>query len=283
MDTDIRAELGAFLTNIRSLKGIFKKETSKQINKKDLREKIGQCAQYWFDAIRGGVDDFCSAEILKKYDEDFESLLKFSMSAGNLRTSYLNHLGSISASFNDDITLQVMTTTSYHDVNHAVLDSLLGDISDPGEGEYLREAIECAKKGYLRASIILGWCAGIDRIHRKIEEIGFTQFNVTAAKMASVTTGRFKKFPGISTVTSISELREIFDNNILWVLEGMSLIDMNQHTRLRSCFDMRNHSAHPGDAPITAYNLMSFFSDLKEILLKNKKFKIAPINLEERT
>jgi hypothetical protein len=59
----------------------------------------------------------------------------------------------------------------------------------------------------------------------------------------------------------------------MWVLEGMAFIDSNQHTRLRSCFDMRCQCAHPGDAPVTQYNLLSYFSDLNEIVFKNEKFK----------
>jgi hypothetical protein len=52
----------------------------------------------------------------------------------------------------------------------------------------------------------------------------------------------------------------------------MQVIDANQHARLRSCFELRNHSAHPGEAPVTDYNLLSFFSDIIEIVLKNPKF-----------
>jgi hypothetical protein len=54
----------------------------------------------------------------------------------------------------------------------------------------------------------------------------------------------------------------------------MELIDSNQHSRLRHCFDMLNHSAHPGQAPISE-NLYSFFSDITQIVLKNPKFAIS--------
>ena len=69
-------------------------------------------------------------------------------------------------------------------------------------------------------------------------------------------------------------LQEVFDRPLLWVLEGMGMIDTNEHTRLGSCFDMRCHGAHPGNAPITSYNLMSFFSDLDQIVFMNPKFKL---------
>jgi len=51
----------------------------------------------------------------------------------------------------------------------------------------------------------------------------------------------------------------------------MQLIDNNQHTRLHSCFELRSQCSHPGEAPITEYNLLSFFSDINEIVFKNPK------------
>jgi len=92
--------------------------------------------------------------------------------------------------------------------------------------------------------------------------------------MASQQQGRFKKFNSVQNVSSLSELRAVFDNVILWIIEGMALVDSNQHTRLTSCFEMRCQCAHPGEAPISPFNLMSFFSDINEIVLKNPKFVI---------
>jgi hypothetical protein len=92
--------------------------------------------------------------------------------------------------------------------------------------------------------------------------------------MASQQKGRFKRFNQTQSVTSLSELREVFDTVVLWIIEGMALIDSNQHTRLRSCFEMRCHCAHPGEAPITEYNLMSLFSDIQQIVLENPKFAV---------
>ena len=109
-----------------------------------------------------------------------------------------------------------------------------------------------------------------------IESSGFGHFNVASARMASETKGRFKRFNAPQNVQSISDLRAVFDTQILWILEGMGLIDLNQHTRLRACFELRTQSAHPGDAPVTEYNLLSFFSDLKEIVFKNPRFVTAP-------
>lgn len=52
------------------------------------------------------------------------------------------------------------------------------------------------------------------------------------------------------------------------------MIDVNQKTRLVSCFEMRCHSGHPGEAPITKYNVLSCFSDVVEIVFTNSKFSL---------
>lgn len=61
---------------------------------------------------------------------------------------------------------------------------------------------------------------------------------------------------------------------MLWVLEGLELIDSNQHKRLEHCYTMRSTSAHPGEVMITLENLESFFSDLWSIVFDNASFSV---------
>lgn len=160
-----------------------------------------------------------------------------------------------------------------HSIQIVNFEEYLGKL-DSDENEYLKEAIACCNSGFLKASIVLGWCATIDKIHKKIESIGFNQFNVTSLNMKNQTNGRFKRFNSSQNISSLSELRGVFDSDLLWIIEGMGLIDINQHTRLSSCFEMRCHSGHPGEAPITKYNTVSFFSDIFEIVLVNNNFSL---------
>ena len=150
----------------------------------------------------------------------------------------------------------------------------MGTLPNPQEDEYLKEAISCAQRGFFRAAVVMGWCAAIDRIHRRIEDIGLTKFIVISVQMASQKKGRFKRFNNPQNLNSLSELREVFDTVVLWIIEGMGMIESNQHTRLKSCFDMRCQCAHPGEAPVTEYNLMSFFSDINVIVFQSPMFKI---------
>jgi hypothetical protein len=112
-------------------------------------------------------------------------------------------------------------------------------------------------------------------MHKVIEKLGFDEFNKKSEEMKNINEGRFKRFKKSFNIHSLSELRAtVFDNDLLWVLEYWGLIDSNQHDRLSACFTLRNNSAHPGEAPITEENLASFYSDLKNIVFDNPKFKL---------
>ncbi|MGH2653650.1 MAG: hypothetical protein ACRDHV_04780 [Actinomycetota bacterium] len=98
------------------------------------------------------------------------------------------------------------------------------------------------------------------------------QFNAASRKLKAQTSGRFKRFKKEFKVATQSELQEIFDNDLLWVLEGMELIDSNEGDRLRVMFAYRNQSAHPAEAPIGEPHIIAFFSDVVEIVLANPDF-----------
>ena len=271
---EFRDELDELIRTLRSLRSSLARESGAQVYKAGILQGVKKLARRWLDKFEIELKPYCAQNVIAQYRVEFTALLDLSLSQGNRRASYLKHLDAIIRTFNKDVILNVHTTPQTGNVSHAVLDAILSEIADPDESAYMREAIECAKNGYMRAAVVLGWCAGIERIHKRVEKIGFTKFNVISAQMASATAGRYKKFSKVQNVTSTSDLRTVFDADVLWIIEGMGLVDINQHTRLRSCFEMRNNSAHPGDAPITPYNLMSFFSDLNEILFKNKNFVV---------
>lgn len=214
-----------------------------------------------------------SAELIERYSQYFGRLIKIS-APNNLKKSYVEVLRALLRSFRDDLIIPLQLQPK-GPTQTPLLAELLGVLPSAEENAYLKEAVDCARHDFLRASVILGWCAAIDRIHRVIERNGFPKFNIASSTMASQATGRFKRFNAVQNVSSLGDLREVFDTIILWILEGMCFIDSNQHTRLRSCFEMRCQCAHPGEAPMTAYNLLSYFSDLKEIIFNNPKFKIV--------
>jgi hypothetical protein len=267
--------LKAFLGDLQKYRRAIRSVTAASIAQKALRSEAEAIGTRWCNELGPKVlaTNGFAAEIVSRYTDGFSRLIKLS-SPNNRKSSYLHVLDDLLKSFRKDLILPIQQGKVQIGSGNASFDAFLARIAASDEGEYFKEALSCAKHGYYRAATVMGWCTAVDRIHRKIAEIGFPTFNVTSARMASQTTGRFKKFNQSQNVNSLSELREVFDNVILWIVEGMGLIDSNQHTRLRSCFDMRCQAAHPGDAPITEYNLLSFFSDIDQIVLASPKFAL---------
>lgn len=264
----IHADLQMLRKEVAAVKG-------ERISQKILRSKAEVIGSTWFsefsEELAGNFG--ISTDRIETYSQHFGRLIKIS-GPNNLKKSYMETLQSLLKSFRDDLIIPIQTRPK-DGTRTSLLAKILEGLPSTAENEYLREAVECARHDFYRAAVVLGWCATIDRIHHVIQKEGFAKFNVKSAEMASQTKGRFKKFNAVQNVASLSELREVFDTVILWILEGMELIDSNQHTRLRSCFDLRCQCAHPGNAPVTEYNLLSYFSDLKEIVLQNEKFKMV--------
>lgn len=266
-------KLETLLARVKRLRKLLKDETSPTVAKKGLRDEAKALGSMWHKDFARALKHSLKQESLDAYDAQFTRLIKLS-SPNNQVSSYLAALNLIIKPFGDELLIpsqQGALGTS----SPTAFDTFFSELTNPDESAYLAEAIACAKLGHQRAAVVLGWSAAVDRIHRVMDHKGLDKFNAMSQQMQAATTGRYKKFNKAQNVGSLAELREVFDTVILWVIEAMGMIDTNQHTRLSSCFDMRCHGAHPGEAPITPFNLMSFFSDLDQIVFKNDKFKLS--------
>ena len=251
-------ELNTFLLALKRLRRDIQAQQTKTINKAVIRNTAEQLVTTWFTTMAPPLETSGQVppDVVRAYSEAFRQLLRI-VGLGNLKSRYLEILKQIIKTFRHDIILRLHELPSTS-LSLSLLSSLFKGLPSE-EDNYLTEAVGCAEKGFRRASVVLGWSAAIDRIHRKIEQIGLGTFNATSSHMAGQQKGRFKRFNQTQNVSSLSELREVFDNIVLWIIEGMLLIDSNQHTRLHSCFEMRCQSSHPGDAPVTDLNLLSFY------------------------
>ncbi|WP_157281342.1 hypothetical protein [Pelomonas sp. Root1237] len=264
--------LEAFLARAKALRKSLKAEQVPTVGKTALRSEAKALGGEWHKDLAPKLKHSLTQETLEKYGAQFTRLIKLS-GPNNRVASYLAALELVIKPFNDDLLIPSQQG-ALGGQGSSSFDAFFAGLSNADESDYLAEALACAKNGHLRAAVVLGWSAAIDRIQRVLEHGGLDKFNNMAQQMAAATNGRYKRFKKIDSVNSIAELQEVFDRPLLWVIEGMGMIDTNEHTRLGSCFDMRCHGAHPGNAPITLYNLMSFFSDLDQIIFMNPKFKL---------
>lgn len=278
-NTELIQSLKNFFEEIKCQKKIISLRKTTQITSQRDKNDLNSLAQRWFENYSKTLPSYGLDEnTVSTYDKAFREILILS-SSNNRVTSYEKQFEKIIKSFNEDIIIFLQTeahepTEKLETEFSAEIKPLLDKVPNKSENDYLKEASGCWEHGFLKAAVVLAWCAAIDRIHLVIEQNGFDVFNKASASMKSQTKGRFKNFNSSYNISSISELRTVFDRDVLWILEGMQLIDGNERVRLVSCFDMRCHSGHPGAAPITKYNVLSCFSDIIEIVLANPKFQI---------
>lgn len=246
---------------------------SANVSKKEIRDSAQALARKWFEEVELAVQHYgISKEVKTKYHELFTTLLSLSTKVSR-KSTYVKTITEILADFKDDLSIPVLKSTGQI-ATTTHLAKILENVTEE-EKEYLDEALGCAAGTFFRASIILAWNAAIHRMHKVIEKLGFDLFNKKSEEMKNISEGRFKRSRKSFNIHSLSELRAtVFDNDLLWIMEYLGLIDSNQHDRLSTCFTMRNNAAHPGEAPITSENLASFYSDLKYIAFDNPKFKL---------
>jgi hypothetical protein len=270
---DALALLNSIENALRRLRIEIQKLKTDNIYKKTVKDLAQQIGTKWFEELDSSLPSLGVAdELRKKYNDLFTSLLSLSLKTSVAQT-YLKTIDAILQYFKEELFVTIMKSAGQV-VSVTQLVKILENATDE-EKDYLDEAVGCANRGFLKASIVLGWCAAVHRMHKTVEKLGFDEFNKKAEDVYNIDKGRFKRFKKKLVANSISDLRAtVFDNDLLWVLEYWQLVDANQHERLSICFTMRNNSAHPGEAPITEENLASFCSDLKTIVFDNPKFKL---------
>jgi len=266
--------LRQYKKDLSALKREVRKLDTERVSKKALRDSAENLASKWVEEIRSPLEH--KYKIDKKVIEDTSEKIKklhVLSRPNNQKSSYTRCINKILKDFDNKFILPIQQEVEeVHEIPE--LQKILNKITDQNETEYLAEAISCAQLGYYKAAVVMGWCAAIDRIQRKIMAIGFGEFNKASRNIKAQTSGKFKRWNKEFNITTLSGLQTVFDTDLIIILEGMGLIDGNQSQRLETCFQYRNHSAHPGEAPIEPAHAVSFFVDMDKIILSNSEFSL---------
>lgn len=274
MKEEILTKLSEFSKRLRSLKKELSSLPTKRVSRKPLQTQADDIADMWVEELRSPLEH--KFKINKKVVEETAELMKrlhVLANPNNLKSSYIEVINKTLKNFNNKFILPIKQMTIKEE---SILDlyKLIPSLPDEAESDYLKEAFDCANSGYRRAAIVMGWCAAIDRIQKKISKLGLKKFNDTSKELKEKDKGRFKKFNRVYYISTLAELQDVPDSDLITILEGMELLDGNQADRLRTCFQYRIHSAHPGEAPIEDPNVASFFSDINKIVLQNPEFEL---------
>jgi hypothetical protein len=245
-----------------------------RVCRKGAMSLADEIATYWVEELRSPLEHKVKLDsaLIQETANNMKQLHVLSR-PNNHKKSYLKTINIILRKFDDKYVLPIKQGYSEEINQSSNLHELIPDLATPEESEYLKEAFDCAASGFKRAAIVLGWCAVVNKIQEKLILIGLDEFNKTSTKLKNSTKGKYKFWKKEYSICSLSELQTVFDTDLIVILEGMELIDGNQAERLRTCFQYRNHSAHPGEAPIEEPNMIAFFSDINSIILNNEKFR----------
>lgn len=275
MKTLILDSLTEFERDLRQLRRNIANLQTDRVAKKALLNEAARLATRWVEELRSPLEHKfeISEDVIQSTSACMKRLHVLSR-PNNRKTSYMELLDEVIAHFKDKFLLPIQQTgmaiESVFD-----LQKLVRGLANEEESDYLKEAVECANSTYKRAAIVLGWCAAIDRIQRCVIGMGFHKFTAASSNLKQQSTGRFKWFNKEFKITSLNDLQQVFDTDLITVCEGLGLFDANQADRLiRVDFQYRNHSAHPGEAPIEDAHLVAFFTDITTIILNNPKFSI---------
>lgn len=272
MKAEFIDKLRDYKTSIASLKKEVRELTTEQVSRKNMRDEADEIASQWVEEIRSPLEHKYKIDkkIIETTSEQMKKLHVLSR-PNNLKSSYTRCLNAILKNYDDKFILPLQQEGGEIS-NIPELRKLIPNTNDAELSEYVAEAVECAEAGHYKASIVMGWCAAIDIIQKKILALGFNAFNTASTRVKNQTTGKFKRWNKEFNISTLSELQTVFDTDLMVVLEGISLLDGNQAQRLESCFQYRNHSAHPGEAPIEPAHVISFFTDITKIIILNPDF-----------
>jgi len=256
--------------SLNDLLSAVRRAKIKFIRRQTIQRSARDITTAWFEKIDPYLESYgISLSAKEDYAKLFRRLLGLS-TKGSQSSQYTGLIDDILKNFHDDILIPALRY-SKTGVDLTVIGKIVSSATAE-ERDYLDEAVGCAKENYLRAATILTWCAAVHRMHKVIEKIGFDVFSAKSLEMKNIKSGRYKRFNKFFEIHSMTELQMVFDNDLLWVLEYMQLLDKNQQDRLEICFTMRNNSGHPGEAKITEPNFQSFCSDVYEFVFANPKF-----------
>jgi hypothetical protein len=274
MKQEIIGTLERFRDRLQALRKAIKALTSDRVSTRELRQEADAIASMWVEELRSPLEHRykLDSDVIKHTADQMKRLHILSR-PNNRKSSYVTVLSAVLRGFNDKLILPIKQTASHIE---KVLDlaKLIPELPKGEESEYLQEAVECAAAGHSRAAIVMGWCCAIDRLQRKIVSLELGSFNAASRNLKARRSGKFKRWNKEFSISTMSELQAVFDTDLIVVLEGMGLLDGNEAQRLETCFQYRNHSAHPGHAPIHEAHVVSFFTDITSIVLQNPQFAL---------
>ena len=274
-----KGELISALQSLRNdldkLRKKLRSSSAKNVSNSETKNMAKGTSMMWFENIRQALPSFgVSRETVSEYSVYFKNLVRAALPQATHRNTYQKILDEIQDRFDDSLLLPVYVSAGeIVDVSH--LEKILEKISDDDEREYLEQAIGCAHHDFLSASVVMGWCAAVNRMHRIIEnKWGFPRFTQITEEMVQNNKGPYRAFRMPYEVSNLGDMRQVPDRVTMFALKHEGLVTANQYKKLDKCLLTRNLAAHPGETKTNPEDLASFYRNLKDLVFDNSKFEM---------
>jgi hypothetical protein len=188
---DLITNLKLYFLNVKKIYDSINLISGDNVYSEEVKKAVTNLSREWFSVHSPEIKLYdIDINIRKKYDDIFSQLLLLSSKVSRKRT-YLNQIENLN-SWREDLLLPI-SRYNFILYQFSEIETLLQKI-DPIEREYLEESLLCAKRGYFRAAVILGWCSAVSRIHIVVNKLGIDVFNKKSEEMFNIKTGRYKRF-----------------------------------------------------------------------------------------
>lgn len=207
------------------------------------------------------------SDVLDRYDGGMREVLSATKRRSR-RTLYVQKLRPLSDQFTDAISVPIIRHEgSPRPVAARTLREDLAKYLSEDEKSYVEEAALCVTVGCNRAAIIMLWAAAVSRLHRAIENVGFSTFN-SAIQSAPKAGQPYNRIRNRSRVSSLPELQRTPDSDILIIGMDLWKYDLQAYKELERLLGIRNDAAHPGMANPSLLDVQQFASKVGQFVFQ---------------
>lgn len=140
------------------------------------------------------------------------------------------------------------------------LESLVFQLQNSDEIDYLMEALECFRNGALRAGVIFIWSASIQNIRQKI-------INSTDLKEINSELKLIEK--GAKEIKNIDSFQFIKDEKIIQLSQRIGLFDkFEKNILIENCLGLRNKCGHPSNYKPEIQKVKAYVEDILKMIYK---------------
>lgn len=141
----------------------------------------------------------------------------------------------------------------------ALLNDLLGKVTNPAHKVFLNEALVCFKNHAYRAAIVMAWNLTYSHVLDRIFNNHLATFNPQRSKV----------HPKLPEVTKMTDFEDYGERQVIEICRGARIFDATVCKTLTERLNRRNSAAHPSSAIFLAVQAEDMITDLVNNVLLN--------------